>query len=228
KDWPNVGTPEREGLLVAAAKGTLFLDEVGAAPGELLAAFLRAMDPNASYHRGGDPHPSRADVRFVCATNKPLDGVLIDFVERCPHDIPLPPLAARREDIPLLARHLLLAAASDPRSPAQRFVYSGRSRPEVRIEQELMTSLLRRDYPGNVRALARALRGAMPTSRGGTLRLHASAAVAAGPTVVASPRRISDADAHAAVERHFGNVSAAARELGIKRDAMRGILRKRA
>jgi two-component system nitrogen regulation response regulator GlnG/two-component system response regulator HydG len=225
KDYPNVGTPEREGLLAAAAKGTLFLDEVGAVQGELLAAFLRAMDPNASYHRGGDPHPSRADVRFVCATNKPLDGVLIDFVERCPHDITLPPLAARREDIPLLARHLVLSAASVAGSPAQHFVYPGRRRPEVRIEQELMTSLLLGTYPGNVRALARRLRDAMAESRGKTMRLRSPLVAAFAPTVLAPVTPMIKADAQAAVERNFGNVSAAARELGVTRDVMRGLLK---
>ncbi|HEX4476952.1 MAG TPA: sigma 54-interacting transcriptional regulator [Polyangiaceae bacterium] len=225
KDWPNVGTPERVGLLEEAAKGTLFLDEVGAVEGELLAAFLRAMDPGASYQRGGDSHSSRADVRFVCATNKPLDGVLIDFVERCPHEIAIPSLAARREDIPLLVRHLLLSAASVVGSPAQRFVYPGRRRHEIRVDQELMTSLLLRTYPGNVRALAKALRAAMADSRGKTLRLRGSVVEAFAPTVAAPVARVTKADACAAVERNFGNVSAAARELRLTRDVMRGLLK---
>ncbi len=225
KDYPNVGTPEREGLLAAAAKGTLMLDEVGEVKGEILAAFLRAMDPNASYHRGGDPHPSRADVRFICATNKPVDEVKLDFVQRCPHDVALAPLAARREDIPLIARHLVLSAASAAGSPAQRFVRPGRRRAEIAIEQELMTALLQRAPPGNVRALARALRDAMAASPGNTMRLRGPLTAAAAPTVAATlPKQLTVEDGQAAVDRHFGNVSAAARELGVKRDVLRRLL----
>jgi len=225
KDYPNVGTPEREGLLAAAAKGTLLLDEVGEVAHDVLAAFLRAMDPNASYHRMGDPHPSFANVRFIVSTNRELAQVKRDFIERCPHRIPLPSLNARREDIPLIARHLLLAAAGVDGSPAKRFVRTDKTRrPEMRIEQALMTALVRAHYTGNVRELARMLRDAMAVSPGTTICLPPSRATIAEPGPVA---QLTEAGALAAIARHGGNVSAAARELGVSRDVLRGLVGKR-
>jgi transcriptional regulator with PAS, ATPase and Fis domain len=102
---------ERKGLFEQAHGGTLFLDEIGEMPLPLQAKLLRALE-SGEFRRVGSDVTRRADVRIVCATNRDLrdsSGFRQDLYFRiaCMR-VRMPSLAERTEDIPALARELLL------------------------------------------------------------------------------------------------------------------------
>src|SRR6185503_2792109 len=146
------------------------LDEIGEISQPMQAAFLRVFDPGASYQRLGDPKPRKADVRFVCATNRAPGELKHDFAARFEQRVELPPLDARREDIPLLARALLLEAAARSAAAAPRFVRTVGRRQEANLDAGFVTHMVQRDYPANMRDLARVLRESMAASRDFVLR----------------------------------------------------------
>ncbi len=165
KNYPNAGMPERPGLVGAADGGTLFLDEIGEVPPEVQARLLRLLD-SGEYHRLGETHARRANVRLVCATNRPLSALKHNLVPRLKVHIETPSLEARREDIPLLVRHLLL---TNPAAAA--FVREGPRR-EVDVAASLVVKLLRERYPTNIRELEQRLVRALRVSRFPPLRLE--------------------------------------------------------
>ncbi len=219
KDYPNPGMPESEGLIGAARQGSLFLDEIGEISQPMQAAFLRVFDAGASYQRLGDPKPRKADVRFVCATNRSPRDLKHDFAARFEHRIELPPLDARREDVPLIARALVLDAAARSPAAAGRFVRRIGDRDEPSFDVELIASLLTREYPANVRDLSRVIRESMAASRDGVLRAVPERVAASQPPPVAASD-ISEEAVREALARHDGNVTRAAESLGITRYAL--------
>jgi two-component system nitrogen regulation response regulator GlnG/two-component system response regulator HydG len=209
KNYPNAGMPEREGLVGAVDKGTLFLDEIGEIAPELQAHLLRLLDARGEYHRLGETHARRADVRLVCATNRPVSALKHDLVPRLKVRVALPPLEHRREDIPLIARHLL--RASPMGAP---FVDA--------ISSALMETLVTGSYESNVRDLEHLLLRAMEFSRGTPpLRLpDKDGAVRVKPD--------ERAEIVAALAAHSWNVSHAADTLGISRHALARLMKKHA
>jgi len=134
----------REGAFALADGGTLFLDEVGELPGRLQAELLRVVQ-EGKFKRIGSNAWNQTRFRLVCATHRDLGTEIAegrfraDFYYRIAAvRCTLPPLAARREDIPLLVRHFL----------GER---TGGAAPDV--EPALLELLTGRDYPGNVRDL---------------------------------------------------------------------------
>ncbi len=136
----------RAGLIPAAANGTLFLDEIGEMPLLMQAKLLRALETGEVRPVGQDTH-IRADVRIVSATN----ASLVDAVEAGSFrsdllyrlnvvTLQMPPLDARREDIPLLAEHFLARLTKNTSTPR---VYA----------PEAMQALVAASWPGNVRQL---------------------------------------------------------------------------
>src|SRR5262249_38405316 len=109
KNYPNPGMIEREGVVGEADGSTLFLDEIGELPAALQAHLLRVLDRGGEYQRLGEPRVRRADLRVVAATNRSIDELKHDLAARLTLRVEVPSLADRREDIPLLARHLLEA-----------------------------------------------------------------------------------------------------------------------
>jgi len=107
QSYPNPGTPEREGLIGAAHRGVLMLDEVGELSTTAQATLLRVLDREGHYQRLGESHERQSDLRVIGATHQPLDALRADFAARFPLRLTVPGLASRREDIPLLCRHLL-------------------------------------------------------------------------------------------------------------------------
>ncbi|HVY48029.1 MAG TPA: sigma-54 dependent transcriptional regulator, partial [Minicystis sp.] len=110
-------TKQRRGKFERASGGTLFLDEVGDMPGPMQAKLLRVLQER-EIERVGGHETLKVDVRVVAATNKDLQEAckngafrpdLYDRLNVLP--LSIPPLRARREDIPLLARHFLDLAA---------------------------------------------------------------------------------------------------------------------
>lgn len=136
----------RDGKVIAAGAGTLFLDEVGELPLEIQAKILRLLQEK-TYERRGENVERTAQVRVIAATNRDLEAEVVsgrfrrDLFERLNFlPIHLPPLRDRREDIPLLLRHSL--------DQTER----GRW---VEWADEAMEQLVGLDYPwpGNVREI---------------------------------------------------------------------------
>ncbi len=140
-------TKQRRGKFERASGGTLFLDEVGDMPVAMQAKLLRVLQEREIERVGGND-TVKVDVRVVAATNRDLvAGALrgefrADLFDRL-NVIPLsiPPLRARREDIPELARHLLAISVAANDRPTKHFHPSSVER------------LMSYDYPGNVREL---------------------------------------------------------------------------
>jgi DNA-binding NtrC family response regulator len=136
----------KTGLLELADKGTLFLDEIGDLPLSQQPKLLRALE-TGHFRPVGSTQTRRTDVRVVSATHQDL-GQLIQrsafrqdlFYRLAVFPIEIPPLRARREDIPKIVEHILLNISST----------SGSS---YRLCREAMRKLLSYDYPGNVREL---------------------------------------------------------------------------
>jgi DNA-binding NtrC family response regulator len=153
KDYPNVGMPERRGLVGEADGSTLFLDEVGELSHELQAHLLRLMD-GGEYQRLGRTETLHADVRLVGATNRKASDLKADFGARFRHVVDVPPLAERKEDVPLLVRHLLRKALAEDAALGRRFLVDAGSGPtQPRVRSELVEALLRHPLPLQVRQL---------------------------------------------------------------------------
>jgi DNA-binding NtrC family response regulator len=160
------GATERHtGKFVEASGGTLFLDEVSELPLTAQVKLLRALQEGAVEAVGGRK-PVKVDVRIISATNrKLLDRVKgghfrEDLFYRL-HVLPLtvPPLRARREDIPHLLRHFLARFGAEE------------NRTITGITGEAMAHLCQLDWPGNIRQLENAVYRAVVMSDGDQLGL---------------------------------------------------------
>ncbi len=215
RDYPNPGMPERPGLVGEADGSTLFLDEIGEMPVEAQAHLLRVLD-EGEYQRLGETGTRRSDFRLVAATNRDASQLKHDLLARLRLRIAIPPLDERRQDIPLLATHLLRANARS--TPALgRFFQESDQGSVARMDPLLVDHLLRRDYPLNIRDLDSALWTAIAGSRGEliemTARLGAGSFVppdSGGPTPSVTPEQIEEA-----LLEHRGNISAAYKSLGL-------------
>jgi two-component system response regulator HydG len=224
RNYPNPGMADRAGLIGEAHGGFLFLDEIGELPNELQARLLRVLDSGGEYQRLGESTPRHSDFRLLAATNRDPGQLKHDLLARLTVRIELPPLAQRREDIPLLVRHLVLLAADKSPEVAGRFVGPrGERRTEVRVDAMLIDELLRRDHVGNTRTLDSILWAAMASSEGDVIGW--SDAVLTGddaPSERDPARRPrsrtqepSEQDIRAALEREDGSVTRAAAALGL-------------
>jgi two-component system, NtrC family, response regulator GlrR len=135
------------GLFMAADKGTLFLDEIGDMPLTFQAKLLRALQERVVRPVGATENEP-VDVRLISATHQNLEQAMRErrFREDLYYrlnvvTLELPPLAARREDIPLLAAHFIKQL-------------SERYGPRVKgFSPEAMECLMRYHWPGNIRQL---------------------------------------------------------------------------
>src|ERR1700742_170322 len=142
------GATERHtGKFVEASGGTLFLDEVSELPLAAQVKLLRALQEGAVEAVGGR-RPVKVDVRIVSATNRKLldhvkSGQFREDLFYRLHVLPLtiPPLRARREDIPHLLRHFLARFSAEE------------NRPTTGISGEAMALLSQLEWPGNIRQL---------------------------------------------------------------------------
>ena len=228
KNYPNAGMPERPGLIGEADGGTLFLDEIGELPQEQQAHLLRVLDADGEYQRLGEGKVRRSRFRLIAATNRDPAALKDDFAARFNSRIDVPGLPDRREDIPLIARHLLERAAKTSPQLASRFL--GRSADGttcLRIDPELVEHMLRRPYRTHVRELDALLWRSLAEATGDVLALPADLRMPpAGPPEgraaqgSAAQHRIdaaepSSAQIVAALEQHEWNVPLASRALGL-------------
>jgi DNA-binding NtrC family response regulator len=241
KGYPHAGMPERAGLVGEADGGTLFLDEIGELPPSLHANLLRVLD-GGEYHRLGGSSARRADLRLIAATNRDPGALKHDLLARLTLRFTMPSLADRREDVPLLIRHLLRAALSRSPEITRRFAAEGGARPELRVAPELIEDLLHRRLDTHVRGLDAVLWRAMSASPGDTIRdvqdslqvdapsPSAGAPVSddvAGDEPATSYEEPAPERIRACLAEHGGNVSRAARALDLpSRYVLYRLLRK--
>jgi DNA-binding NtrC family response regulator len=155
----------RPGLLETADTGTLFLDEIGEMPLAMQIKLLRVLQERELIRVGGR-HPIPLDVRIVSATSKDLKSAVADgsfrrdfFFRINVVHIHLPALRERKEDIPLLAYHVL------------NRIQRRRGRTISAISRKAMELLCNYPFPGNVRELENILEHAMAICDGDIIRV---------------------------------------------------------
>ncbi len=144
-------TQQRRGKFELADGGTLFLDEVGDMNPSAQAKVLRVLQEN-ELERVGGGDTIKVDVRVVAATNKDLPAEIAAgrfredlFYRLAVVPIELPPLRARREDIPSLTEHFIEQVCAD------------NGRRTKKVAPSAMTLIMQHDWPGNVRELKNVL-----------------------------------------------------------------------
>ncbi len=215
---------DRVGRFELADGGTLFLDEIANVPPAQQARLLRVLE-TGDMERVGSSRTRRVDVRLVSATNADLGAEAAsgrfrqDLLFRINTvEIRVPPLRERREDVPLLAAHFLSQHARRYRKPVEGF------------EPAALEAMLRHPWPGNVRELDHAVERAVLMARGTRLAAGDLALRAASD----APQRLDEMSLEEvertliqkAMARYAGNVSLAARALGLSRSGMYRRLRR--
>ena len=235
----------KSGLLEQADGGTLFLDEIGDMSVEMQKKLLRVLQ-EGEFRPVGSDHRIQVNVRLLAASNRDLADLVRDgkfredlFYRVNVLAVSLPPLRERRDDVPLLAEHLIARAAREAGKPA----------PD--LTADVLAALLAYDWPGNVRELENEMRRLVVLAGTEARTEHLSSAVIErrslfAPSSAAPASRDelrpdttgSGADIRAAVAdlerrsietalaRARGNKSKAAADLGISRFALQRKLDK--
>jgi len=239
---------DRKGLFEVANGGTVFLDEVGEMTPAMQVRLLRVLQ-SGEILPVGERFPRFVDVRVISATNRDLADDLEQgrfrqdlYYRLSTFPITIPPLRERREDIPLLAAHFLERIS-------KRF-----DKTIAGLSTAALEALAHYSWPGNVRQLQNELERAVVLTPSGELidspvlsPFLATPAVEPSPPQVAEPQpepQAADDDsgdgeslqrARAAFEarhiatvlhRHGGNVSLAARKLGLSRSMLYNKIRE--
>ena len=210
---------EREGAFVRAAGGTLFLDEIGELGPSAQAAILRAIETRVIRPLGSDTERP-VDVRLICATHRDLLARAAEgefradlYYRLACLRIEVPPLRDRRAEIPALARELLRR--------------QGTGRTERRFSEAALARLRQHHWPGNIRELSNIVARARLRAAGEVITdADIRASFDPGAIVAQVPGDNPYDDAVAIVDAHGGNISAAARSLGIPRSTLRHRLQR--
>ena len=217
-------TADRIGRFELAKGGTIFLDEIGELSLASQVKLLRVLQ-DQTYEVLGDSHTRRTDVRVVCATNADLQSMVKEHTFREDLfyrinliNLRLPPLRERREDIPLLVEHFLREACLANNVPV------------VTASYEAIAYLQTLPFPGNIRELKNLVERALlmhdPKSEKLTAAdfaapSHPAAVPSASPEGPAATLDDMERSAIAAcIQKHSGNLSLVAKELGISRGAL--------
>jgi two-component system response regulator HydG len=209
----------RAGRFEVASGGTLFLDEIGNLTLPLQAKILTALD-SRQVIRVGSNKAIPIDVRLICATNMPVHAMVAqnrfrqDLLYRVNTvEIQLPPLRQRAEDIRLLVEYYL--------------GLFGRKyqKPQLTVSPAAFHKLQGYPWPGNVRELQHAVERAVIMSETQVLQpadffFRTPEAHGPGPAEDFSIENMEKLLIERAIKKHEGNVSRAARELGLSRAAL--------
>jgi transcriptional regulator with PAS, ATPase and Fis domain len=208
---------DKPGRFALADGGVIFLDEIGDMSPALQARLLRVLQERAVEPLGG-LGPVKTDVRVIAATNKDLASLVASgaFREdlyyriRVVH-LKIPPLRERREDIPLLADHLV------------RKFNRSQGRDVSGVSDQAMNRLMEHDFPGNVRELENIIEQAFVLCRAGLIDLHHLPPELGpdgliDPCAPAGPLTLKAMERHliqTALQRCQGSRKAAAQALGV-------------
>ena len=215
---------DRIGRFELAKGGTIFLDEIGELSLASQVKLLRVLQ-DQTYEVLGDSHTRRTDVRVVCATNADLQAMVKEHTFREDLfyrinliNLRLPPLRERREDIPLLVEHFLREACLANNVPV------------VTASYEAIAYLQTLPFPGNIRELKNLVERALLmhdpksdklTAADFAAPSHPAAVPSASPEGPAATLDNLERTAIAAcIQKHSGNLSLVAKELGISRGAL--------
>ena len=213
----------RQGKFEAAHKGTLFLDEIGNLSLPLQAKLLAVLQ-NRTVVRVGSNKPIPIDIRLVCATNRNLEQMVADgqfredllFRINTIH-VNIPPLRERAEDIPVLADFFLEK-------------YAGRyGKSSLQLSKSAIEKLEAYRWPGNVRELQHTIEKAVILSEGKQLTADDFLFKQAVNSATFMPDTIDEMEKmmlERALDRHKGNLSAAADQLGIARQTLYNKMKK--
>jgi len=211
---------QKIGRFELADKGTLFLDEVGDIPLALQPKLLRVLQEQ-EFERLGSGRTHQVDVRLVAATHRDL----VEMVKRAEFrsdlyyrlnvfPIPLPPLRARREDIPALVEHFVE-------------IYARRmSRQIDQISPETMSELTSYAWPGNIRELQNFIERSVILTSGNVLESplaslrNAAEAVSLGPITLEDAERDHIRKTLDQTRWVVSGPNGAAARLGIKRSTL--------
>jgi DNA-binding NtrC family response regulator len=216
---------DRVGRFELAEGSTLFLDEIANVPLNLQAKLLRVLE-TGEMERVGSSTTRRVDVRVLAATNADVNAEAAagrfrqDLLFRLNTiEINIPPLRDRREDLDLLAHHFLRG-------------YSQRYRKNLAgFDPAALKALHEHPWPGNVRELDHAVERGVLLSAGSHVRAAdlGLRAHAAGGSARLEEMSLDEVERHLiqrTLARHDGNVSQAAKALGLSRSAMYRRLQK--
>jgi transcriptional regulator with PAS, ATPase and Fis domain len=217
---------DRIGRFQAASGGTLFLDEIGNLPLHLQGKLLSVLEQRQVLPVGANT-PVPIDVRLICATNMPLRRMVKDgtFREDLLYrintvEINLPPLRERAGDIALLLTHFM------------DFYARKYNLPKRKVTLDALEKLGNYRWPGNVRELRHAVERAMIMGSGEQLQAkellfaadmeaqHSSTSANGASAAELNLDKVEQATIERALRKHEGNISHAARELGITRTSL--------
>lgn len=213
---------DRAGRFEHAQNGTLFLDEIGNLSLPLQAKLLTALQ-SREVVRVGTNKPIPVNIRLICATNMPLYNMVRentfrqDLLYRVNTvEIHLPPLRERDDDIPLLAQHYLNIYAEKYQKGM------------MQLAGETLVKLQQYHWPGNIRELQHALERSVIMSESNVLQPSDFLLQEPGqsPSIeqhVSSTLNLEDVERSAirnAILKHNGNLSRAAKELGLGRTTL--------
>ncbi len=228
---------DRGGMIDKATGGTLLLDEIGDLSQASQVKLLRTLQEGEYYPLGSDT-AQQLKARIIFATHHNLEDKVASGAFRRDlyfriqaHQVRIPPLRQRREDLPLLIDHFLAQAAED----------QGKAKPTP--PPQLATLLASYSFPGNVRELRSMIFNAVSLHSGGVLSMSSfyERITPANQTLSATPatnpflcldelptlNEASELLVEAALERAAGNQTQAARLLGIAQPSLSKRLKRR-
>ncbi len=228
---------DKKGLVEQAEGGTLFLDEIGNLPLSLQTKLLRLLQER-EYRPVGGKELKKANIRVIAATNQDLKEMVKKgqfredlFYRLNIFPIHIPPLRARKEDIPLLANHFFEKYSKEL------------SRDVKKISAEAMKKLIEYDWPGNVRELENTIQRAILLAESDTIEaqdititpLKADTGVPRDAEELKRIKKKLREEAIESVERLFvlealkrndWNITRAAKDVGMKRPNFHALMRK--
>lgn len=231
---------QKKGLFELADGGTVYLDEIGDMPGFMQAKLLKLLE-DKTFRRLGGTRDIHVDIRIIAATNKDLAQASENntfrkdlYFRLNAHHVHLPPLRSRLDDLPLLVPHFVTLAATEF------------GKKQLSVPAELYTLLATYSFPGNIRELKAMIFDAVSRQQGAVLGLGSfagnmglsEAKTGKGkpdcePSVcfgdeLPSMKEVRCRLAEEALRRSGGNISIAARLIGLTRQSLSQFIRNNA
>ena len=212
---------DRAGRFEVASEGSLFLDEIGNLSMPLQSKLLTALQ-SREVTRIGSNKPISIDIRLICATNMPVYEMVNDSTFRQDLlyrintvEIHLPPLRERQDDVKLLTDHFVKVYCEKYRKPSKK------------VAPATYKKLLKYSWPGNIRELQHAIERAIIMSDGTALMPEDFFFLVqksdTGTNEEGDNFNLDEVEKNVilkAVNKHSGNISKAAKELGLTRASL--------